>query len=187
MPTGKCTQRVFCRPFFFLLQLHSKANCKEETFAAAATTPPTSFSIFILYQMHFLLLLCQRTNEATSGADLAATFAPWQTKLIFKYIHSLQYLNSVIYWNVLSYFGLFYFFWLGWDLGCSFWVGYGWEKIASASFGWFRFLLGLGSFRLVSIILAMFRLFRSVLSWFMLIKVMFRLIKLYKPNCISWF
>ena len=79
MPTGKCTQRVFCRPFFFLLQLHSKANCKEETFAAA-TTPPTSFSIFILYQMHFLLLLCQRTNEATSGAG-GATFAPWQTIL----------------------------------------------------------------------------------------------------------
>ena len=92
MPTGKCTQRVFCRPFFFLLQLHSKANCKEETFAAA-TTPPTSFSIFILYQMHFLLLLCQRTNEATSGADLAATFAPWQTKLTFKYILSKVFIH----------------------------------------------------------------------------------------------
>ena len=95
MPTGKCTQRVFCRPFFFLLQLHSKANCKEETFAAA-TTPPTSFSIFILYQMHFLLLLCQRTNEATSGAG-GATFAPWQTILQSNTI-------SIELYNVLNYY-----------------------------------------------------------------------------------
>ena len=62
--TKKCRQaNALSEWVFFCHLLHS---CKEETFAAAAATPPTSFSIFILYQMHFLLL-CQRSHIRCSN------------------------------------------------------------------------------------------------------------------------